>query len=427
MVLIIMLIILVILVIIGVPVCYALGLSSIFYLFFNPDFFTMLPQRMWAGANSPLMIALPLFIIAGELMNSGGLTKRLIDFSMYLVRPIKGGLGEVNVIASMIFGGISGSSVADTSAEGSIIIPQMIKKGFSPEFATGITVATSTMGMIIPPSIPMLMYSMVSGESVGALFLAGLIPGILVGITQLVLTNIISRYKHFPREEGKFILKDFFKTFKDGIFAAMMPLMIIITITFGIVTATESAGIAVLYALIIGFFIYRELKLKDIIQVLKRALLNSSSVMIIIAFSLIFTWILAFEHIPDHIGIFLSGLKINRIWILTFLDLFILFVGMFVDVSPALLLLSPILIPTMQNFGICPLQLGAILIVGLAIGLATPPIGMCLYVASKISGLPITKIFKGAIPFLICNVIILFLVTFIPEVSTFIPGLIFNK
>lgn len=422
----IMLIALVIMILIGVPVCYALGLSSVFYLFSNPNFLTMIPQRIWSGADSPLMIALPLFIIAGELMNSGGLTKRLIDFSMYLVKPIKGDLGEVNVVASMIFGGISGSSVADTSALGSILIPQMTKKGFTPEFSTGITVASSTMGMVIPPSIPMLLYSMISGESVGALFLAGLIPGILVGVTQLLLANIITRYKRFSLEEVKLNWKNFFYTAKDGIFAIIMPLMIVLSIAFGIVTATESAGIAVLYALIIGFVVYRELKLKVMISVLKKALLNSSSVMIIIAFSIIFTWILAFEHIPDKIGIFMTGLNINRIWILIFLDIFILFVGMFIDVSPALLLLSPILIPVMLNFGIGPLQLGAILIVGLAIGLATPPIGMCLYVASKISGLPISKIFKGAFPFLICNVIILFLVTFIPEISTWIPGLFFK-
>lgn len=424
--LLVMLLGLIILVVLGMPVCFALGLSSLFYLGMNPDFLGMLPQRIWAGANAPLMIALPLFVMAGELMNRGGITQRILDFSMYLVRPIKGGLGEVNVIASMIFGGISGSSVADTSAEGSIIIPQMVKQGFSPEFASGITVATSTMGMIIPPSIPMLMYSVVSGASVGALFLAGLIPGVLIGVTQLILVNLISRINHFPRAEGSFIWKDFFVNLRDGSFAVLMPVFIIFSITAGIATATESAAVAVLYAFFLGLIIYRELNVKNILDALKRTLFNSSSIMIIIAYSLIFTWILAFEKVPDQIGSFMLDLNLDKIWVLLLLDAFILLVGMFIDVGPALLLISPILIPVMGSYGVGPLQLGTIMIVGLAMGLATPPIGMCLYVASKISKLPVTKIFKGALPYLICNFLILLLATFIPEVSTWVPSLFFK-
>lgn len=422
--LLVMLLGLIILVILGMPVCFALGLSSLFYLGMNPDFIGMLPQRIWSGANSPLMIALPLFVMAGELMNRGGITQRILDFSMHLVRPIKGGLGEVNVIASMIFGGISGSSVADTSALGSILIPQMNKQGFTPEFSAGITVASSTMGMIIPPSIPMLLYSTVSGASVGALFLAGLIPGVLIGITQLILVNVIARLNHFPRAEGSFIWKEFFVNLRDGIFAVLMPVIIVVTITAGIATATESAAVAVLYALILGLFIYRELSWKNIWDAIKRTIFNSSSIMIIIAYSLIFTWILAFEKVPDQIGNFILDLNLDKIWVLLFLDAFILFVGMFVDVGPAILLVSPILIPVMGNYGVSPLQLGTILIVGLAMGLATPPIGMCLYVASKISKLPVTRIFKGALPYLICNLLILLLATFIPEVSTWVPGLL---
>jgi tripartite ATP-independent transporter DctM subunit len=417
---------LIIFIILGVPVCFSLGLSGLFYLMMNPGFLGMLPQRLWAGANSSLMIALPLFILAGELMNRGGITQRILNFSMYLVRPIKGGLGEVNVIASMIFGGISGSSVADTSAIGSIIIPQMIKQGFTSKFTAGITVASSTIGMIIPPSIPMIIYSSISGASIGALFLAGLIPGAFIGITQLVLVNIISRINHFPRAEGSFVMKDFLVDSRDGFLALLMPLFIVLSITAGICTATESAAIAVLYAFILGLVIYRELDRKNIWDSLKRTLLTSSSIMIIIAYSLIFTWVLAFEKIPDQIGAFVLNLNLDKVWVLLFLDVCIILVGMFIDTGPALLLISPILLPLMGQYGVGPLQLGAIMLVGLAMGLATPPIGMCLYVASKISKLPVTKIFKGAVPYLICNVIILLLVTFIPEISTWIPSLFFK-
>jgi tripartite ATP-independent transporter DctM subunit len=417
---------LIIFIILGVPVCFSLGLSGLFYLMMNPGFLGMLPQRLWAGANSSLMIALPLFILAGELMNRGGITQRILNFSMYLVRPIKGGLGEVNVIASMIFGGISGSSVADTSAIGSIIIPQMIKQGFTSKFTTGITVASSTIGMIIPPSIPMIIYSSISGASIGALFLAGLIPGVFIGITQLVLVNIISRINHFPRAEGSFVMKDFLVDSRDGFLALLMPLFIVLSITAGICTATESAAIAVLYAFILGLVIYRELDRKNIWGSLKRTLLTSSSIMIIIAYSLIFTWVLAFEKVPDQIGAFVLSLNLDKVWVLLFLDVCIILVGMFIDTGPALLLISPILLPLMGQYGVGPLQLGAIMLVGLAMGLATPPIGMCLYVASKISKLSVTKIFKGAVPYLICNAIILLLVTFIPEISTWVPSLFFK-
>ena len=413
-------------VVLSVPLCFSLGASCIIYLLLgNPAFIAMIPQRIWSGTNTYVMIALPLFIMAGELMNRGGITKRIIDFSLYLVKPIKGGLGEVNIVASMIFGGISGSSVADTSAIGSVLIPQMIKKGYGKGFSSGITVASSTMGMIIPPSVPMLTYAMVSGSSVGDLFLAGLIPGILIGLSQIIMVRIISRKHNYDSfESGSFTFKGFMTASKDGILAIIMPLLIVISITFGIATASESAGVAVLYALLIGFFVYRELRMKDQPRILKRTVLSSSAVMIVIGFSMIFGWIMAMEQVPGMLADFFMGLNINRIWILLILNIFILFVGTFIDVTPALLLLSPILIPVMKHFGIGELQFGAIMIVGLAIGLVTPPVGMCLNAANKISGMSIIQIFKNALSFILCNIVVLLLVTFVPEVSLFVPGLL---
>ncbi|MBN2072480.1 MAG: TRAP transporter large permease [Actinobacteria bacterium] len=411
---------------IGVPIGFAIGASSLLYfILYNPGFISMIPQRIWAGTNSFVMIALPLFILAGEIMNAGGVTKRIINFCGYIVRPIRGGLGEVNVIASMIFGGISGSSVADTSAIGSILIPQMVGKGYPKPVAVGITVASSTIGMVIPPSIPMLMYAMISGESVGALFLAGAIPGILVGITQTVLVWVISKKRHYHPEYTPFDKKHFNRTMRDGTLAVLMPVVIVLAISFGIATPTEVAGIAALYALLLGFLLYRELKGKALLEAVKRAFLSSSSVMIIIGFSMIFSWILAIEQVPQNIAAYFLGLQVHRIWILLLLDLIILVIGTFIDVTPALLLVVPILLPVMEGLGVSALQFGSIMIVGTAIGLITPPVGMCLNAAAKISKMDILDIFKGAAPYLACNFIILILVTFVPALSTWLPGLFF--
>lgn len=412
-------------VVIGVPLAFSLGASGLLYLLIEkPMFLNIFAQRVWSGTNSFIIIAMPLFILAGELMNRGGITKRIIDFSLLLVRPIRGGLGEVNVIASMIFGGISGSSVADTSAIGSVLIPEMEKRGYGRKFTAGITVASSTMGMIIPPSVPLLIYAMVSSESVGSLFMAGLIPGVLIGLTQLLICNIISRKKNYLPPKKKISLKEIFETGKDGFLAMLMPVFIIFTITFGIATASESAGMAVLYAFVLGFFVYKELTLKDLIPILKRTLITSSSIMTIIGFTMIFTWVLAIEQIPNQIGAFFMGLQVDKFWILLAFDMIVLILGTMVDVAPSILLMTPIMLPVMQNFGMSGLQFGAIMIVGLAIGLVTPPVGMCLNACTKINKMPIADIFKGALPFIICNVLILLLVTFIPEVSTWIPSLI---
>lgn len=412
---------------VGVPIAFAIGAASLLYIgIYSPELAVIAPQRVWAGTNSFTMIALPLFILMGELMNRGGVTRRIIDFCMYLVRPIKGGLGEVNIIASMIFGGISGSSVADTSAIGSVLIPQMIEKGYPKEVAVGITVASSTMGMIIPPSVPMLLYAMISGESVGALFLAGAIPGLLIGVTQLALVYVISKKRHYHPVIIKFDIKHFGRTMRDGSLAVMMPVLVVLCISFGIATPTEVAGIAALYALLLGFLLYRELKVRSLGEVLKKVFLSSSSIMIIIGFSMIFSWILAIEHVPDLIANFFLSLNVHRFLILLILDIIILIIGTFIDVTPALLLVVPILLPVMKGLGVSGLQFGAIMIVGIAIGLVTPPVGMCLNACAKISKMEITDIFKGALPYLICNFTILLLVTFIPALSLWLPGLFFK-
>jgi len=410
---------------IGVPLAFSIGASCISYLSaVRPMFLSMMPQRIWNGVYSELMIAMPLFMLAGELMNTGGITKRIINFCMELLRPIRGGLGEVNIVASMIFGGISGSSVADTSALGSILIPAMEKEGYPPDASAGITVASSTMGMIIPPSTPMVVYAMISGASIGALFMAGAVPGILIGLTQLVLVYVISHRRGWHPQKTDFSAKRFWKAIFSGIPALLMPLFIIVCVSFGICTASESAGVAVLYSMIVGFFIYKELTWKDVWNALKKTLISSSSVMIIIGFSSIFTWVLTIQKVPDMVASFFMNMNVSAWGIALMFDVLILIIGTFIDVSPAILMLTPIMLPVMQSYGFTALQFGAMLITGLAIGLVTPPVGMCLNACNKINRMPIIDIFKGALPFITCNVIVLVAISIFPALTTWLPAIL---
>lgn len=407
---------------IGVPLAFSIGASCITYLSAaRPMFLSMMPQRIWNGVYSELMIAMPLFMLAGELMNTGGITKRIINFCMELLRPIRGGLGEVNIVASMIFGGISGSSVADTSALGSILIPAMEKEGYPPDASAGITVASSTMGMIIPPSTPMVVYAMISGASIGALFMAGAVPGILIGLTQLVLVYIISQRKGWHPERTAFNSKRFFKAILSGIPALLMPLFIIVCVSGGICTASESAGVAVLYSLLVGFFVYRELTWKDVWNALKKTLISSSSIMIIIGFTSIFTWVLTIQKVPDMVASFFMSMNMPAWGIALMFDVLILIIGTFIDVSPAILMLTPIMLPVMQSYGFTALQFGAMLITGLAIGLVTPPVGMCLNACNKINRMPVIDIFKGALPYITCNVLVLVAISLFPVLTTWLP------
>lgn len=422
MAMIILLILLIFFAVLGVPLAFAIGASCVTYISTNaPTFMSMVPQRIWNGAYSELMIAMPLFMLAGELMNTGGITKRIINFCLQLLKPFRGGLGEVNIVASMIFGGISGSSVADTSALGSILIPAMEDLGYPPDASAGITVASSTMGMIIPPSTPMIVYSMISGASVGALFMAGAVPGLLIGVTQLILVYIISCKKGWHPEKTPFVFKEFASAILSGIPALLMPLFIIVCVSFGVCTASESAGVAVLYSAIVGFFVYKELTWKAVLEALKKTLISSSSIMIIIGFTSIFTWVLTMQKVPQIVANFFMGLNMPAWGIALVFCLMILMIGTFIDVSPAILLLTPIMLPVMQNYGFSSLQFGAMMITGLAIGLVTPPVGMCLNACNKINRMPIIAIFKGALPYLVCNIIVLLAISLWGPLTTWLP------
>ena len=320
-----------------------------------------------------------------------------------------------------LFGGISGSSVADTSALGSILIPAMEDLGYPPDASAGITVASSTMGMIIPPSTPMIVYSMISGASVGALFMAGAVPGILIGVTQLAMVYIISHKKGWHPKRTPFVFKEFASAILSGIPALLMPLFIIVCVSFGVCTASESAGVAVLYSIIVGFFVYKELTWKAVLEALKKTLISSSSIMIIIGFTTIFTWVLTMQKVPQIVANFFIGLNMPAWGIALVFCVMILMIGTFIDVSPAILLLTPIMLPVMQNYGFSALQFGAMMITGLAIGLVTPPVGMCLNACNKINRMPIIAIFKGALPYLVCNIIILLAISLWGPLTTWLP------
>ena len=388
----------------------------------HPELLTILPARLYAGMNSYAMIAMPLFVFMGLLMNSGGITTRLIDFSLLFVGRFRGGLGLVNVIASMIFGGISGSSVSDTASVGAVLIPEMTRKGYSREFSSGITVASSTMGMIIPPSVPMVIYAYISEESVGRLFLGGLIPGVMIGLLMLAITVGISYRRKYPietlRQSGSQKAMLAIRAFP----ALIMPVFVVGAVVLGLATATESAGLGVLYAFIVGSVVIRELKLRVIPKLLRDSIQTSATVMIIIALSKLYVWILALERIPQALAMFVGGLELPVGVILFIVITIILVVGTFVDVSPAILLLTPVFLPAMKVLGINGIQFGVILITGLAVGLVTPPVGMCLNVCSAISRLQIGTIFKAALPFLLANLITLILITYIPALSLWLPS-----
>ncbi len=424
-----LLVTLVVFLVLGIPIAYSLGLSAFSYFtIYHPELLQILPQRFFSGLNLYALIALPLFILMGLLMNATGITSRLIDFSLLFVGRLRGGLGLVNVFASMIFGGISGSSASDTASIGAVLIPEMKKRGYPGRFASGITVASSTMGMIIPPSIPMVLYAIIAEESVGKLFLGGLIPGVMIGVFQLGITLVISTWKKYPKEEVSLTHQDIIQQIKRSIFALIMPFFVVGSVVFGVATATESAAIGVLYAFVIGLVFLRGVHLKkyfskELPVCLKSAIMTSAKIMIIIALSKLYIWVLALERIPETVAGFVVAQNLPPIIMLLFIVIIILIAGTFIDVSPAILLLTPVFLPACIAVGVSPIQFGAILISGLAVGAVTPPVGTCINVAAAISGLGIGAIFRGTLPFLAANVLTLILICIFPQLTLWVPSL----
>lgn len=408
----------------GVPVFFSLGLISVIYLLLTGAYpITIIAQRMFTCLDSFILTAIPFFILAGKFMERGGISRRIVDFANCIVGWITGGLAHVNIVASMFFGGITGSAMADTSAIGAILIPAMNEAGYEKEFTAGVTSVSSTVGILIPPSIPMVIYGVAAGVSIGRLFLGGMIPGILVGVFLMITAYVISVRKKYPREP-RVSFYQFLKVFKNSILALLMPVIILGGIVAGVVTATEASVVAVIYAFIISCFVYKEIKLSQVPRLIIEAGITAAAVTVIIGSASLFAWLITIEQIPQTVASVSLSLTSKPVFILLIMNGIFLVSGCFLDVASSILILTPIFLPLVCEMGMSPVHFGCMMVVNLGLGLSTPPVGGCLYVASGIINLPLERVARGAIPFVITGLAVLAIVTYAPSVSTYIPSLL---
>ena len=405
----------------GIPVSFCLGASTLIFLLQKGIPVGLISQRMFTGLDSFPFLAIPFFVMAGELMNRSGITKRLVRMADVFVGRMRGGLGQVNVVVSMFFAGITGSAVADTASEGPIIIPAMIEEGYDPDYAAAITCASSVIGPIIPPSIPFVIYALISSTSVAALFLSGIFTGVLLGISQMVVNWIISTRRNYPRAARWPTFREMVVAVGQGMVPMLMPLIILGGILGGIFTATEASAVAVAYALVIGLVVYRNLKWKDLKAAFIATAKTTGVVFLLIACSNVFNWALVVEQIPQKAAFWVAQVFTNRYTLLLGINVLLLVVGCFMEGTSALIILVPILLAITKPFGIHPVHLGTIVVLNLMIGLVTPPVGLCLYVACNIAKRPIEKVSKALWPFLVASFAALMLVTYVEPIAMFLP------
>ena len=414
-----------VLLIIGSPIAAALGLSSALgMVFLGGTNLVAIGQRMFEGMNSFALLAIPLYTFAALIMGSGGISKRLIDFCYACVGHIYGGLAHVNVLASMIFAGISGSAAADTAGLSAMIMREMVAKKYSRPFSVAVTAIASTIGIIIPPSIPMVVIAGILGLSTGKMFLGGIIPGIILGIGQMVVSYFIAKKEGVAREDRKLDWKLIFRTFKSSIFALLMPFVIIGSILSGFVSPTEAAVIAVVYGLVVGLFIYRELKWKDIVEALKETVRTSAKIFILIGAAALFTKLLTTAGFHIIVKDFLLSISTDPTVILIIILGIILVVTTFMESIATLTLLMPVLYPVAQAVGIDPNVFSVLVVVCIGVGLVTPPVGMCLYVAADLMGVKIGAATKALLPFIGVTILCILLFMLFPQVITWPASLI---
>ncbi|MDA8757032.1 TRAP transporter large permease [Amylibacter sp.] len=413
------------LLLIGLPVFFGLLAAPGLLLYFNGQErdITLLYRNVYNGIDSFPLMAIPFFMLAGELMNRGGITMRLVEFSQAFMGHLRGGLAHVNVLSSMLFAGLSGSAVADTSALGSMLIPAMEKQGYSRKFAAAITAASSVIGPIIPPSGIMIIYAYVMGESVAALFLAGVIPGAMVGIGLMLMVKFMANKYDFPIATNKYSWPERGKASLKAFFPLLTPVIILGGILGGIFTPTEAAAVAVAYALFIGIFVLRSLKISELSGVITRAGITSSVVLLLVGAAMAFKTVVSLSHAPEQLAAFILTLTSNPLLLLFLINILLFIVGMFLDAGPAIIILGPILGPIFINLGIDPIHFAIIMSVNLTVGLATPPMGLVLFVASAVSGERVEAIAKAILPFLAVEIVVIFLITYIPALSMTIPRL----
>lgn len=414
------------LILMRVPIGFSVGISTILtFLYLNIPL-NMVTTNIVKGLNSFSLMAIPFFIFAGEVMGAGGISDRVVGLAKALVGQFRGGLAQVNCLDSMFFGGISGSPVADVSSLGSILIPIMRKNGYDMEFSAGITMASSIQGLLIPPSHNMIIYAMAAGSvSIAKLFMAGVVPGVLLGVSLMIYCYIVSVKRNYPKEES-FSLKRLFVAFKDSVFGLMTIVIIMVGVLTGIFTATESAAIASVWAVIVTFLIYREIPFKEIWGILERTLKTLAIIMILIGICTAFGWLIAYLKVPTLIINSIMGFTTNPIVILMLINIILLVLGMIMDMSSIIVITTPILLPIATSIGIDPVHFGVIMILNLGIGLITPPVGAVLYVCSGITGMKIEALTKAMFSFYVVMLIVLILITYVPAISMTLPNMMFK-
>lgn len=413
-----------ILLILRVPIAFTLAVSSIATAAYLKIPLLIISQQMVRGVNSFALMAIPFFIISGELMGEGGISKRLIDFSNLIVGWMRGGLAQVNIVASMFFGGISGSAVADVSSIGAILIPMMKKKGYDTDYSVAVTITSACQGVLIPPSHNMIIYSVAAGGvSVGALFLAGFVPGVLLGIALMIISYIIAVRRNYPKGE-KISFGEAVKCTKDALWGIMTAVIIMGGVLGGIFTATESSAIACIYAFIVTFFVYREIPLSRLPKILYASLKTLAMVMTLLGTANAFGYLLAYLKIPTYATNALLAISDNKNVLLLLINLLLLGLGCIMDMAPLIIICTPILMPVMTKLAVDPVHFGVILILNLAIGLCTPPVGSALFVGCAIGKISMEEETKALLPFFGTMVVTLVIITYFPQIILFIPNLL---
>lgn len=414
------------LLVLGVPIGFTLGLAGLSGLYFMDSgigLFSMAPLQYFSGLNMFTLMAMPFFIFAGELMNRGGITARLVHFSKILAGNVRGGLAHANIIASVFFAGMTGAAVSDTAAIGTMLIPAMVDDGYDADFSAAVTAASSIIGPTIPPSNMMVIYGSLMNVSIAGLFAAGFLPGLTLAALLMLMTTYLSYKRGYPKGL-KTTFKEKLVGFRNAIIPLLMPVIILGGILSGVFTPTEAAAVAVLYALVIGFFVLKTLNLKDIAPMLIKTARITGVVFLIIGAAGILSWVLAINQVPQAIAAFLLETTNSPKLILLMILVLMLIVGMFMDIAAALIILGPILHPIAVGIGMDPIHFGMVMVLSLNIALMTPPVGACLFVACSISKISLAQLSKAIWPYIIMEVIALFLIAYVPEISLFLPRLL---
>jgi len=404
------------------PIGFSLMISSILVMVLTGTGLEMVPKRLFTSCDSFAFMAVPFFILAGTLMSQGGISRRLCNFINSVLGRFPGGLGLVSVVACMFFAAISGSSAATTAAIGGMMVPEMVKRKYDRDFSAAINAAGGTIGVIIPPSIPFVTYGVLTGCSISTLFMAGFVPGILMGLALMVVVVIISMKKGY-KDTTKFSGREILKFFWDALLAMLMPVIVLGGIYTGLFTPTEAAVVAVMYGVVVGMFVYRNITPKSLMKILKDAAGSTAQVMILICAASLFGYVLTAHRIPDAIATFILGLSSNKWVILLLINLLLLVVGTFLDTTAAIIILVPILYPIITTIGVDPIHFGMILCVNLAVGFVTPPFGTCLFVACGVADTSLGAITKKILPFIAALLVVVAMVTIFEPISLFLPRL----